>query len=63
MSKIRREMVEEKVCGTCVHFHQHFALLEGGGFYPLWYGHCSEPRLKDRTPGETCPHWEVRAEQ
>ena len=50
-------IVEKKCCGTCVHYRQHYILSDCGRPFPLWYRHCVFPRLKDRRPDETCPHW------
>ena len=30
MKPTRKYIVETKVCGTCVHYHQHYVLTEGG---------------------------------
>ena len=40
MSLPRKYMVEKRVCGTCVHYRQHYVRTEQGNYYPLWYGHC-----------------------
>ena len=57
MKEPRYVIVEKSCCGTCVHYHQHYILQEGGRPYPLWYGHCHTPRAKRRTPDEICPYW------
>ena len=51
-------MVEDELCGTCVHYHQHYTLGYAGKFWPLWFGHCGVPRIRHRAPNDTCPHWE-----
>ena len=43
MSLPRKYMVEKRVCGTCVHYRQHYVRTEQGNYYPLWYGHCIHP--------------------
>lgn len=48
---------DEKTCGGCVHFRMHYIKDEDGNFYPLRFGHCTFPRIKDRAEGQTCPHW------
>ena len=58
MGESRYVIVEKQCCGTCIHYRQHYVLIEGGRPYPLWYGHCHTPRRKYRTPDETCPYWE-----
>lgn len=55
--KGNRYVIVEKECrGTCVHYRQHF-ISEKGRFWPIWYGHCGTPRMKQRQPDEGCPHW------
>lgn len=51
------ELVEGKVCGTCIHYRQHYILSEGE-YDALWYGHCRCPRAKKRAPEQTCAFWE-----
>ena len=51
------EIVEGRVCGTCVHYRQHY-VFTGGEFTTLWYGHCRCPRRKIRTPDQVCDYWE-----
>lgn len=53
-----KAMVEAVVCGTCIHYYQHYVLGDRLKPIPLWYGHCSMPKIKVRRPGETCEHWE-----
>lgn len=57
MSSSRYVVVEKECCGTCVHYRQHYILSDRCKPQPLRYGHCVFPRLKDRKPDETCPHW------
>lgn len=57
MKPSRYVIVEKACCGTCAHYHQHYVLGKGGKVSPLWYGHCHAPRMKRRTPEETCALW------
>ena len=34
MSLPRKYMVEKRVCGTCVHYRQHYVRTEQGNYYP-----------------------------
>ena len=54
-----------QVCGTCVHYRQHYVLSEGGRLEPLWYGHCLlyTSDAADPQPDGTCPHWEAYREE
>lgn len=63
MQKMPKPMVQAVVCGNCIHYHQHYVLCDRKKWLPLWYGHCSLPRCKDRTPDETCEHWEENHEE
>lgn len=54
---------ETKVCGDCVHFRQHYVKLGIDYYSPIEYGHCTYPRCKRRTTGDTCPRWEPAAEE
>ncbi len=40
----------EPQCKHCTHFHQHYVLISRG-FATADCGHCSFPRLKNRSPG------------
>ena len=57
MKTTRYYMVSAEVCGTCIHYHQHFVLGRGEHFHPLWYGHCGHRGLRAPQPGDICPHW------
>ena len=51
----------ETVCATCRHYHQHYTKWPEyrDGYYPINYGHCAYPRIKERRPGcEACVRWE-----
>lgn len=54
-----KEVPEER-CGNCKYFHQHYTRDKRGGYSPLWCGHCTHPRLKNRRREETCPHWAAK---
>ena len=46
-----------KICGSCVHFKQHYVLKEKNQFRPLWYGHCDVYLGKIQAPTDHCPNW------
>lgn len=49
--------MSEKTCKTCVHFIQHYRKAKRK-YYPVAWGHCTEPRIKpryDATPA--CQHY------
>ena len=50
MSLPRKYMVEKRVCGTCVHYRQHYVRSREGYYIPLWYGHCIHPWRRPRAP-------------
>lgn len=54
------QAVSEECCGNCKYFHQHYTRDKQGGYSPLWCGHCTYPRLKNRRNEETCPHWTAK---
>lgn len=58
MTRMPKPMVQADVCGTCIHYHQHYVLMPKGGWMPVWYGHCGKPRMKGHSPDETCEFWE-----
>ncbi len=60
--KKKYKIVEQTVCGTCKHYRRHYVRYEAGRFTSLHYGHCVYPRIKQRDPGQTCPHWTAREE-
>ncbi len=55
--------VPEECCGTCEHFHQHYVRSDRGRYSPLWCGHCTHPRVKNRLVEEHCPHWTAKETQ
>lgn len=50
---------DEDVCANCARFVQHYAQTRSG-MLPINAGHCMEPRIKRRKPGDTCPNFERR---
>ena len=54
-------MEQEKICGTCKYFAQHYRKW-GKGYHEVDCGHCKYPRIKKRTKDQTCPHWAPREE-
>ena len=57
MKTTRYYMVEAEVCGTCIHYHQHYVLSMGQIFSPLWYGHCGRRGMRHPQPDDVCPHF------
>ncbi len=41
-------MEQEKTCGTCCHFRQHYIKLTDHTYRAIQCGHCVRPRLKPR---------------
>lgn len=58
MERMPKPMVKAELCGTCIHYRQHYILVEDGRFRPLWYGHCHRPKSRHPLPNETCPRFE-----
>lgn len=58
MPRMPKPMVQAEVCGSCIHYHQHYVLEGRQKLIPLWYGHCGVPKFKGRHPDETCEQWE-----
>ena len=50
----------EEVCANCKRYNQHYVYDEIFGYIACNCGHCPYPRLKHRTPGQTCEHFERR---
>ena len=64
MRSTKTYIVRAQVCGTCVHYRQHYVLSEGGLLEPLWYGHCHVPHQgRYPQPDGTCPHWKAYREE
>lgn len=63
MPRMPKPMVQAEVCGTCIHYHQHYVLDRRQKLIPLWYGHCGMPRFKETRPNETCEHWKENYEE
>lgn len=57
MKLSQKPVVDAAVCGCCVHYNQHYVLGQHGSLHSLWFGHCTYPGMKIRTPEESCPHW------
>ena len=49
---------KERCCGNCKHFRQHYIQINENRYMPLDLGHCTEPRLKDRTVLDVCVRFE-----
>ena len=50
----------EEVCVNCKYFVQHYVHRRSkAGFTACYAGHCTNKRLKDRKPGDTCPRFEA----
>lgn len=47
--------MEEKICGTCKYFAQHYRKW-GKGYHEVDCGHCKYPRIKKPAKDQTCPH-------
>ena len=50
---------DSEVCGNCEHFIQHYNInpfwsQQGKFFIPMHCGHCTYPRLKNRTVHDSC---------
>lgn len=50
---------DSEVCGNCEHFVQHYNVnpfwsQQGKFFVPMHCGHCTYPRLKNRTVHDSC---------
>lgn len=63
MKTTRYYMVEAEVCGTCIHYHQHYVLSMGQIFSPLWYGHCGRRGMRHPQPDDVCPHFTKREKE
>lgn len=54
----------EEVCANCRHFCQHYTEKPSDygmrGFMPVNAGHCTEPKVKQRKPGDTCERFNRR---
>lgn len=48
----------EDVCANCKYFRQHYVKEQFGySFTACNAGHCVYPRIKDRSPGDTCKNF------
>ena len=61
LEELTRENPSDKPyhCRECVHFCQHYARV-GGGFHPVYDGHCAAGRRVRKTvaESETCSYFE-----
>ncbi len=49
--------MENKTCQTCTYFVQHYRKGKRG-YFPVAWGHCTEPRTKPRaTATPACAHY------
>jgi len=48
----------EKECGNCSHFMQHYVITSENRLLAINAGHCKHPRLKNRFVHETCQYFE-----
>ncbi len=61
MTKYEKLYAGQQVCCNCVHYYQHY--VRGEKRYIIVHcGHCTFPRLKSRSPGQTCEHWQENKE-
>ena len=58
MERLPKAMRPAAVCGTCVHYRQHFVMSIHQRLTPVWYGHCNLPSNRHTAPDETCTHWD-----
>ena len=54
------EELQEKRCQDCKYFVQHY-VKSGRGFTTTYYGHCGNPRLRDKKPDAPACHRFVKA--
>ena len=53
---------EQKVCGNCIYFFQHY-FKDEDGYTATIFGHCGYPRIKIRKEKDTCSHWRAAPEE
>ena len=41
---------EKKTCAECRYFVQHYARLKNQKYIPTDYGHCGNPRIREKKP-------------
>lgn len=58
MERMPKTVVRAAVCGTCIHYRQHYVLGKYQKLTPLWYGHCTLPEHRHPNPDEACERWE-----
>lgn len=50
-------------CEHCKHFHRYYVRSSGNRYTPLRFGHCSEPRFRDKqTDTPACHRFSRRPE-
>lgn len=58
--RVARETEEKKgkepLCASCRYYVQHYART-GGQFHPVYDGHCTQGRPKNRKPDENCIYY------
>ena len=48
-------------CHNCQHYHAHYIKERDGRFSELYAGHCTTPRIKQRSASNmACAHWVER---
>lgn len=53
----------ETVCANCAHFVRHYIADDRELRYiPISLGHCTEPNIKNRNAGDSCPRFRLREE-
>lgn len=55
MGVVDLEELQEKHCQDCKYFVQHY-VKSGRGFTTTYYGHCGNPRLRDKKPDAPACH-------
>lgn len=52
---------DEKVCANCAYFERHYVADDRELKYiPISLGHCTEPMVKDRNAGDSCPRFKPK---
>ena len=58
MSLPRKYMVEKRVCGTCVHYRQHYVRTEQGNEVKMDELRSARPWRRHPEPDFGCERWE-----
>lgn len=53
---------ETRMCANCAHYIDHF-MKSNGEFYLLAFGHCTYPRIKNRSAYDECKYFELKQER